>query len=102
MGKLAKSFIVVLLLISAKTGMTQDSTITASRHYSFVFNTLDSSLLENGNTVQLPLKPLRFGFFCKQELLFEKATKVPLRIRLGSLQYTNYLEQKPGYLQPDR
>jgi hypothetical protein len=56
------------------------------------------------DTLSQPLKtaallPANFyasnlGFVCRKEIFFEKKTKIPLRLRIGNLEYCNYLEGK--------
>jgi hypothetical protein len=41
------------------------------------------------------------GVACKAELKLEKATKIPFRFRLGSLQQTDYMERKPNAQKPE-
>ncbi len=36
----------------------------------------------------------QIGFFCKKELKFESSTGIPLKFRLGSYQYNDWLEGK--------
>ena len=46
------------------------------------------------NSIPADFSTCRYGFFCRVELKIEKATKIPLRIRLGSLEQCNYYEGK--------
>jgi hypothetical protein len=92
-------FLVVLLLIFPGIVFSQgkDSVI----HRTFFVN----PVLNKNDSVRLTvIKPdfyvKNLGFFCRKEWQIEKSTSIPFRFRLGSLEYTNYLEQKPNARKP--
>ena len=41
---------------------------------------------------------LKLGWACRQEWKLEKATNIPIRLRLGSLEQVDYLEGKKNHL----
>jgi hypothetical protein len=55
-----------------------------------------ATISKSSFTIQNKIAPNYYttqtGFFCNQERALEKKTKIPLRVRLGSLSYTEQLE----------
>ena len=100
MAQRSYSFLVVLLLIFGTISFGQSKPV--------VFDGFYYKSLPDSGSIQIArpghfgrLVPIQknfysshLGFFCRKELQLEKATSLPLRVRLGSLNYTNYLEGK--------
>ena len=101
--------LVLFLLISGLCSSAQNATLpgvnTSFRlknklnnsgsiiHFTPSFS-ITKSLKHVKQIVPVDFYSCNIGFFCKKELLIEKATKIPLRFRLGSLQQCNYYEGK--------
>ena len=101
-------FIVIFLLngpiLNAQTIKTNNflppdkSVIKAISKPLFTFNNnLEKPEINNSSSFSI-IAPnyytQHFGIICKKELAIEKATKIPFRFRIGSLQQCNYLEGK--------
>jgi len=73
-------------------------------------NVVRIDLTQNPNkpsqSVHIMLAPdvatCNYGFFCKQELKGDKILPMPVRFRMGSMQQTDWLEQKPNTIAPAR
>jgi hypothetical protein len=79
---------------SRQTGLFSTKKIISSDSSEFISS---QSLLNKANNLSIipgDFATCKYGFFCKKELMIEKAIKFPLRIRMGSLEQCNYYEGK--------
>jgi len=79
-------------LISSKKIESKPQTTTSS---AVLIGKIKETKFPTKSALLLPsFTPKHYGYFCKLESKIETKSKVPLRFRLGSLDYVNYLEQK--------
>lgn len=73
-------------------GMSKNDTLVLKQPI-YTFTTNKNKI---GQVIPQNLYTQCFGFFCRQELKMQQA-HIPVTFRLGSMDYCNWLEQKPGY-----
>ena len=80
-------FLLLIVAINANAQLLQASNIQYQKRIDSLRN-LPIQIIPSNYYVK------GLGFFCKKELQLEKATKVPFRFRLGSVEYVDQLEGK--------
>lgn len=100
-------FILFFISVSSNAQLSRQSPLTtnifsqkskivnadSSNHFVKSFPNLNSRIAAEA-MIPEDFSTCKYGFFCKKELIVEKAIKFPLRVRLGSLEQCNYYEGK--------
>jgi hypothetical protein len=68
--------------------------VPQSQRFTFITKEYDLGKIKKTKTVAPDFISKNQGFICRKEWLLEKKTGLPLRVRLGSLDYVNKLEGK--------
>ena len=81
--------------LNYKTFLLKDKPEASDTAVHFMPSVFLSANIENlKSPVSANFSTCTYGFFCREELKLEKATKMPIRFRLGSLEQCNYYEGK--------
>lgn len=84
-------FIIVLFIVGMAKAQKK---APQSQKFTFITKEYDLGKIKKPKTVAPDFISKNQGFICRKEWLLEKKTGLPLRVRLGSLDYVNKLEGK--------
>lgn len=87
-------FIVSLGTTTAKAQVLEQTSLTNNRSAVYLPNAKKQTI---NFVIATNYASEHFGFICKKELSLEKRIKVPIRLRMGSLDNCNWLEGKLRY-----
>ena len=101
--KQKRKFLFFCMIFVAKVAFSQNSPTINGYHFiskrdslPLIIAPVFSNSFGSIKVVPANFYSSQLGFFCKKEWKLESATKLPLRFRLGSLQYCDWLEGKKG------
>ena len=83
-----KHILLIIMIIGIGTVTNAQQLVRASQQ------TLDSLRLQPLRLLPENYYSSKLGFMCKKEIQVEKLTKIPLKIRLGSVEYVDKMEGK--------
>ncbi len=101
MAKRVCYFLVVLLIIQSGKIFAQPKPDSLQRSFSLMTPAFNSIAVQPAS-IPSNFYTQHLAFFCRKELRIEKATTIPFRFRLGSVEHTNYLEGKTNAIKPNR
>jgi hypothetical protein len=86
--------IFVDIAASAQVNSLQTNTVKGYNKYVFSKTVTILPPIVAGSMIQSNFYVSNLGFFCKQELKIQSLTGIPLKLRLGSVQYCDWMEGK--------
>ncbi|MBK6364281.1 MAG: hypothetical protein IPF52_12615 [Saprospiraceae bacterium] len=92
--KIGKLVLLLIMVICFQTKTFSQEPFSKETGYLPLRKLFSPEYYISGKPVILPFTSATKPFFCKWETIIEKQSKVPLRFRLGNLDYVNTLENK--------